>query len=143
MKVAFIHSDTKLSAKLTKFWTGSTTYHVAIVDEEMGLMYDQHLIFRRRLWPHYSPENVKLVDCPVHVSSEFMEHRLSTDEATYGWVDYLRFAMRPIYHLFGKSTPNARGVICSEMVYDVLRANGWSQQFDEVPSPADLEKVLV
>ena len=142
MKIAIISSDTKFSSKLTLFFTGSKAYHAVIVDEENGFMYDQHLILRRRLWPHYSPENVKLYDCPVPVSSEFMEYKLSTDEAAYGVLDYCLFALRPLYHLFGKSTRNAGGVICSEMVYEVLKANGWTHEFKEVPSPADLERVF-
>lgn len=142
MKVAFIYHPTKFSATLTEFWTGSRCYHVAIVDEEMGLMYDQHLIFRRRLWPHYLPENVKLVDTPVSISREYIENKLSTDENTYGWKDYLLFSLRPLFHLLGKSTPNVGGVICSELVFNILRENGWDQTFPEVPSPADLEKVL-
>ena len=138
MKVAFIYSTTKFSGKLTKFFTDSYCYHVALVDESRGVMYDQHLILRRRLWPHYDPANVKLVEAPVPVSAEYMEQLLSTDESTYGWIDYCLFALRPIYHLFGKSTRNANGVICSEMVYNVLKANGWDVTFKEVPSPADL-----
>ncbi|MDO8294374.1 MAG: hypothetical protein Q7T29_16150 [Gallionella sp.] len=45
-----------------------------------------------------------------------MERQLDVDTATYGWQDYLLFALRPLYHLLGKSTRNAGGVICSEMV---------------------------
>jgi hypothetical protein len=143
MKIAFIYSKSKLSGKLTKFWTGSYCYHVAIVDEAKGKMYDQHLIFRRREWPHYSPENVVLVDPPVSITSEYMEHLLDNSEDTYGWLDYCLFALRPLFHLFGKSTPNAGGIICSELVYNILRNNGWSHSFPEVPSPADLEKALM
>jgi hypothetical protein len=58
-----------------------------------------------------------------------MEHLLSTDENAYGVLDYCLFALRPLYHLFGKSTRNAGGVICSEMVYNVLKNNGWAHEF--------------
>ena len=144
MKIAFISNPNKLSGKLTKFFTGSYCYHVALVDEERGLMYDQNLLFRRRIWPHYGPETtVVLIDTPVPVTSEYLEQLLSTDENTYGWVDYCLFALRPIYHLFGKSTRNAGGVICSERLDNIFIANGWQHRFDEVPSPADLEKVLL
>ncbi len=142
MKVALISSPKKFSATLTEWFTGSRIYHVALVDEEHGHMYDQHLILRRRLWPHYDPAHVKLVETPVPVTSEYMERLLSTDDNTYGWIDYCLFAIRPVYHLFGKSTRNANGVICSEMVYNVLRDNGWAHEFAMVPSPADLERAI-
>ena len=143
MKIAFISNPNKLSGKLTKFFTGSYCYHVALVDEINGVMYDQNLLLRRRLWPHYGDETtVTLIESPVKITSEYMEQLLSTDEATYGWIDYCLFALRPVYHLFGKSTRNANGVICSELVYSVLLMNGWKHRFKEVPSPADLERVL-
>jgi hypothetical protein len=71
-----------------------------------------------------------------------MDQLLSTADYNYGYIDYLLFALRPIYHLFGKSTRNADGVICSELVYSVLLMNGWKHRFKEVPSPADLERVI-
>jgi hypothetical protein len=144
VKIGFSYSTTKLSGKLTKFFTGSYAYHVFLLDEASDLMYDQHLILRRRIWPHYGDNaNIKLVESPVPISREYMEHLLSTSVDAYGVLDYILFALRPIYHLFGKSTRNAGGVICSELVYNVLKANGWGHTFDEVPSPADLERVLL
>jgi len=144
MKIAIISNPNKLSGKLTKFWTGSYAYHAAIVDTERGYMYDQNLLLRRRIWPHYGDNTtVQLIESPVPISPEYMEHLLSTSVDAYGVLDYMLFALRPIYHLFGKSTRNAKGVICSEMVYNVLKANGWTHEFKEVPSPADLEKVLL
>ena len=143
MKVGFIYSKKKLSGKLTKFWTGSYCYHVVLVDEEKGRMYDQHLIFRRRFWPHYDPASVLLVDTPVEVSREYLECLLDTDENTYGWLDYLLFALRPLFHLFGLSTPNAKGIICSELIDTILKIHGWKYEIYEVPSPADLELALL
>ncbi len=143
MKIAFIYSTTKLSGKLCKWWTGSYCYHVAWVDEAAGLMYDMHLIRRYRKWSHYSPDTVRLVESPVPVRGDYLMRQLLQDENTYGFLDYCLFAFRPLFHLFGRSTPNAGGVICSEMVYEDLRANGWPVTFDEVPSPADLERVLL
>jgi hypothetical protein len=143
VKIAFIYSRSKLSGKLTRLFTGSYCYHVAWVDEVTGMMYDMHLLRRVRQWPHYSPDNVRLVESPVPVSGSYLMRRLTEDEATYGVIDYCLFAMRPLFHLFGKSTPNAGGVICSEMVYEDLRANGWEYAFKEVPSPADMERVFL
>lgn len=144
MKIAFIYSTTKLSGKLTKFFTGSYCYHVGWVDEATDTFYDMNLIRRKRIWSSYSADKeIKLVDSPVSVSATYLEGQLLTDNNTYGWRDYLLFALRPIYHLFGLSTRNAGGVICSEMVYNDLVANGFSIHIDEVPSPADLERILV
>lgn len=140
MKLAVIFNDRKLSGRLTRLFTGCAAYHVAWVDEERGLMYDQHLIRRRRSWPHYDQSHVLLFDVP-QVTHQYLEHMLSTDDSTYGWVDYLLFGLRPIYHLFGRSTRNAGGVICSEMVNNDMRANRvdtpWDE-FDAPPSPCDL-----
>lgn len=142
MKIAFIYSTRKLSGKLTQIFTGSRCYHVAWVDESGGVMYDMHLLRRKRLWPQYDEANVRLVPSPVPVTRDFLERKLLTDNSAYGFIDYCLFALRPIYHLFGFSTRNAKGVICSEMIYNDLMENGWTHRFWEVPSPADLERVL-
>lgn len=142
MKIAFIYSKSKLSGKLTKFFTGSYCYHVAWVNDELDLMWDMNLIERVRDWPQYSPENVILINSPVSVSIDYLNAKLRSDENTYGWKDYCLFALRPFYHLLGKSTPNAGGKICSEKIYQDLVANGYPDTLKEVPSPADLEELL-
>lgn len=142
VKIGFAYGR-KPSSILTKLFTGSTCYHVFWVDLETGRMYDMNLLRRRRLWPHYPAERVILVEPPVDVPADYLEHMLDIDEATYGWRDYLLFALRPLYHLIGKSTRNAGGVICSEMVADDLIALGWPVRFAEVPSPADLELLIL
>ena len=143
MKIAFFYGH-GLSGVLTRIFTGSDCYHVAIVDEESGHLYDMNLLIRRRVWPdEYAGHKFKLVESPVPIKREFLEHLLDTDNNTYGWRDYCLFALRPIYHLFGKSTRNAGGVICSEFVYNILVANGWPVRFSEVASPADLERELL
>lgn len=101
-----------------------------------------NLIRRRRLWSIYNNKKTVLIEAPVSITSEYLDHKLDTDEARYGIIDYILFGLRPIYHLFGKSTRNAGGLICSEMVADDLNAHGWRYTFKEVPSPADLEYVL-
>ena len=140
MKIVFVYGN-RLSSKLTKLFTGSNCYHVAFTD---GVhLWDMHFIRRRRLWSAYAAKNVVLVDCPCDVTAEYLNHKLDTSDETYGWRDYVLFAARPIYHLFGRSTRNVNGTICSEMVADDLIANGWPVRFDEVPSPADLEAILL
>ena len=145
MKLAIIFNDRKLSGWLTRVFTGCYAYHCAWVDEEAGHMYDMHLIRRRRVWPYYDEGQVLLFDVPG-VPREYLEHQLSTDTNTYGFVDYLLFGLRGFCHLVGRSTRNAGGVICSEMVNTDLAANGlwtpWSPA-DAPPSPCDLHQWLI
>lgn len=145
MKIVFIYGN-RVSSKLTKFFTGSTCYHVAFTNGEK--LWDMNLIRRRRNWPVYPAENIILADLPAgcSVTADYLDHQLDTDESRYGMVDYLLFSVRWAYHLIGKSTRNASGVICSEMVANDLAANGWPARFwlaKEVPSPADLELVIL
>ncbi len=135
----------KLTGYLTKIFTGSYAYHVGWVCEDNDKFYDMNLIRRRRIW---STEKVDrdylLFDFPL-VNAEYLEFKTDTDTATYGFIDYVLFAIRPLYHLFGKSTRNANGVICSEMCNDDIIACGyktpWSVQ-NEPPSPGDLAEWL-
>lgn len=140
MKLAVIFNNHKFSGRLTRLFTGCYAYHVAWVDEETGLMYDMHLLRRRRLWPHYQEAQVLLFNFP-QVTRPHLEQQLTLDNNSYGFIDYLLFALRPVYHLFGLSTRNAGGVICSEMVNIDLRACGvdtpWASA-DAPPSPCDL-----
>lgn len=143
MKIAFFYGK-QPSSFLTRIFTGSECYHVAFVDEPSGMLYDMNLLRRRRKWPdEYAGHNYKLADCPVEVSRNYLEDRLTDDSSLYGWQDYFLFALRPLYHLVGKSTRNVGGQICSEMICNDLQANGWAVKFEEVPSPADLERLLL
>lgn len=145
MKIGIIFNEHKLSGKLTRIFTGCYAYHAVWVDDEIGAMYDMNLIRRRRDWPHYSDENIALFDAPVSITREYLEAKLQRDENRYGVLDYLLFALRPIYHLFGLSTRNAGGLICSEMVNSDIWENGgvtpWDPKFGP-PSPCDLYQWL-
>jgi hypothetical protein len=147
MKIAIIINTSNLSGRLTKFFTGCYAYHVAWVDEEAGLMYDMNLLRRVRYWPHYEHGSFKLFDQPEksNVTREFLEKKLKVDENHYGVIDYLMFALRPFYHLIGKSTRNAGGKICSESLNDDIHECGgftpWHPN-DEPPSPCDILKWL-
>ncbi len=141
MKIAIILNTGNLSGKLTKFFTGCYAYHTAWVDENAGLMYDMNLLRRRRKWPHYPDAQVALFDSPTDVTREYLEEKLTSDENRYGVLDYLMFALRWLYHLVGKSTRNAGGVICSEMVNNDIWACGGTtpwQPGDAPPSPCDI-----
>lgn len=141
MKIVFVYGK-PVSSALTKFFTDSSCYHVAFTD---GVKFwDMHKIRRRRLWEGlYPSDRVILAEAPAAVTAEYLDHKLDTDEAAYGVVDYVLFGLRWLYHLVGKSTRNAGGVICSEMVSDDLAACGWPVRFEEVPSPADLELAIL
>jgi hypothetical protein len=142
IKLAIIFNENKLSGKLTKFWTGCYAYHAAWVDLDNNKMYDMNLLRRRQLWPHYGAEtSVLLFDAPGNVTAEYLESQLETDESRYGVFDYCLFALRPLFHLFGQSTRNAGGVICSEMVnQDIWECGGVTpfHPMTEPPSPCDL-----
>jgi hypothetical protein len=140
MQVVFVYGK-PLSSRLAKFFTGSTCYHVGFTDGVK--FYDMNLLRRRRVWPLYPDGHVILADSPAPITREYLEDRLDTDESTYGFLDYILFSMRWLYHLVGKSTRNAGGIICSEMAADDLAAHGWDVRFLEVPSPADLERAIL
>lgn len=141
VKLAVIFNADKLSGRLTRLFTGCSAYHVAWVDEEGGAMYDMNLLRRRRKWPYYPEGQALLFNAPAVVTVAYLEAQLTSDENRYGFSDYLLFALRPLYHLLGKSTRNAGGVICSEMVNNDIWACGgktpW-QPGDAPPSPCDL-----
>lgn len=139
MKIAIISNPKKLSGKLTGIFTGSPAYHIGFVDEEHGKFYDMNLLFRRRAWPHYPAECVKLYDCPVPLTHDDLERWLDTDEDWYGVLDYMAFGLRKLFPSFRGSF---KGAICSEKVEQILKCNGWKSPFTNVPSPADFEKVL-
>lgn len=147
MKIAIIFNADKLSGKLTKFFTGCYAYHVGFVDIENDKFYDMNLIRRRRVWTEYARKREYLLfDAPGNVTRDYLEHMLDTDKNRYGMLDYCLFALRPLFHLFGKSTVNAGGVICSEMInIDVLACGGvtpWGLN-DPPPSPCDWYRHLV
>jgi len=136
--IAIISNAKKLSGRLTNFWTGSPAYHIGFVVD--GKFYDQNLLFRRRLWPHYPAENFKMYDCPVEVTVADLEYELDTSEDWYGVMDYIAFAWRKI---LPGTRVSFKGVICSEKVEQILQRKGWRSPFSAVPSPADFEKVLI
>lgn len=145
MKLAIIYSKTKLSGKLTKFWTGSYAYHCGFVDEESDTFYDMNLLPRKVYWSakkykDYTlhPCNLTVDDCESYLKQDSLHVR-------YGVLDYTLFALRPIFHFFGKSTRNLSGEICSEMMNNWLwrktpNATPFSP-LDAPPSPADFVRL--
>ncbi len=142
MKVVFVIGDPKknLLARLTSMFTQCPAYHVGFLDEETNMFYDMYWLRRRRKWPRYDDNKCVMFDVP-EVTREFLEEKLSIDDSSYGVVDYLMFGLRPIFHLFGKTTKNAGGMICSEMVNcDIIDCGGKTpfSKNDSPPSPCDL-----
>lgn len=146
MKLAIIHAPAgkKLSAWLTQFFTGSTAYHCGFVDESDGTFFDMSWLPRKTHWPRYAvPKWVNLYDVPKLTRADCEEFLKRDSEQTYGWKDYILFGLRPLYHLFGKSTRNAGGMICSEMCAIWLARVGYDAPTSPVPSPADVERWAV
>ena len=128
---------------LTQFFTGSRAYHVFWQTDEY--VYDMYLLRRRRPGNTYKNQKIKYFDFPG-VTQSYLEDRLTYDRSTYGFLDYLLFALRPIYHLVGRSTRNMDGQICSEMCNVDLIACGYATPWwnkSEVPSPADFDRWLI
>lgn len=144
MKLAIIHADParKLSARLTLWFTGSTAYHCGFLDEDDNTWFDMSWLARKASWPRYLPpvKWVVLYDFP-NLTREQCEEFLKRDsDIKYGVIDYLLFGLRPLYHLVGKSSRNASGMICSEMCALWLREAGYEPPVHPVPSPADIER---
>lgn len=143
MKLAIIINDKKFMGILTKFFTGEYAYHCGWADEEMGKFYDMYKQNRIRSWPAYRDDEVIMFDIP-EVTREYLNDTY-TKPIKYSKVDFCLFALRPLYHLFGKSTRNASGKICSEAANDDMWNCGVKTPFDpknEPPSPADLLRYL-
>ena len=143
MKLAIISSTTKLSGKLTKFWTGSYAYHCGFVDIESDTFYDMHWNPRCTTWTEHGYKDVQLFDVNLTLA-DCEQYRIRDRNITYGWRDYTLFALRPIYHFFGKSTRNPSGMVCSGWCNNLLwdkniRATPFSPMQEE-PSPADLDR---
>lgn len=138
--IVIIHKPGSLSSRLTQWATGSTAMHIGFVVN--GKFYDQHLIMRRRRWPHYG-DNVRIdyYKCPVQLTQADLEYELDTRTETYGVLDYCLFALRKLMP-WRKHWPSYKGAICSEMVEAILAKYGWASPFKNTPSPADFEKVL-
>lgn len=141
MKLAIIFNAKKLSGKLTRIFTGLPFYHVGWVDEVGNTFYDMHFTRRKRYWSDYSDtKQYVLVDFP-EVKADWLEHQLKVCEQRYGFVDYILFGLRPIFHWFGQSTRNAGGMICSEMIaLDATYCDvehPWTDPDAPPPSPAD------
>lgn len=143
--IVFGDPSKNILSKLTQYFTGCTAYHTGFLDTETGMFYDMWLQRRRRKWPQYQDERVLKFEMPM-MTADFLESKMSNDTNTYGFMDYIMFGLRPIFHLFGKKTKNLSGLICSEMVNSDIRESGGNTPFDneqEVPSPCDLYRWMM
>jgi hypothetical protein len=146
IKLAIIFNENKLSGKLTKFWTGEYAYHIGFYDDTTDTFYDMSILPRKVYWSAKNYKdftlhttNLTAADCEAYLKQDSLYVR-------YGVIDYTLFALRPLFHFFGKSTRNANGWICSEMVNNwlwrkQLNATEWNPK-DAPPSPADFVRLF-
>lgn len=131
-----------LLSDLCKFFTGSRAYHTFWVTEDY--IYDMWLLRRRRNKTKYDGMDCMYFDFPK-VTQDYLEARLTSSDTEYGFIDYVLFAFRPVYHFFGQPTRNAGGEICSEMTNNDLLSCGeftlWRSE-DAPPSPGDFVRWL-
>jgi hypothetical protein len=158
VKIFIAFNKDSISGKLTKLFTGCTAYHIGFIVPDSGYIYDMNLLFRRvkitEEKAQHIGDTIKLIDLPqgVILTEEDLIERVfsgvedlcdngSMLKNLYGFIDYIMYGFRWAYHLFGKSTPNFGGEICSEVVNNLLIDHGWSSPFiKEVPSPCDFVK---
>lgn len=145
IQLAIIYSKTKLSGRLTKFWTGEYAYHCGFLDAENDTFYDMNLLPRKVYWSAKKYKDFTLHPCKLTVADCEEYLKLDSLNVRYGVLDYSLFALRPIFHFFGKSTRNLGGEICSEWVNKCLwRKVQNSTPFnplDAPPSPADFVRL--
>ncbi len=141
-RIVFFLEDKGIYGYLTWLFTGCHVNHVGFLCPESGWFYDMFLMRRRRKWPVDDPRRVVMFDAPVQVPESYLiEKILDSGSEYYGFVDYLLFALRPLYRLVGRPVRNHKGIICSEMINDDLIENGWQSPWQESsapPSPCDL-----
>jgi len=138
----------KLLGWLAHVFTRCDAYHIGFVAHDpksrTTWFIDQHMRLRsRRAAGLYKRDQVELYDPPFPVTLDDLSDELLTQDDSYGWLDYLRFGLRPLFHLFGASTVNLDGRICSEWVRDVgVRRYGWTAPWAGTPSPCDWRRAL-
>lgn len=148
-KVFFnVGKEDKFLTRLSRIFSGSNIYHVGFLSDDGETAYDMSLLKRAFKIQDYSPDSIILLKIPMYLSEPkilmeiaYTNGELSTRSTFYGIWDYLAFAIRPLYHILGKSTPNFRGVICSEWVNNkIVEAQGDNgfKLSDCPPSPTDL-----
>lgn len=148
-KIVFFLNPKSFKGWLMKAFTGCYSYHCGFLMEDTQMFYDMFWMRRRAPWadvmaqPNHKGSIFKIIDSPVTIDESYLVDQILNHNTHYGVVDYAKFALRWVYHFVGKSTPNADGVICSEMVHVDLKAHHWSVVYKEVPSPCDLIKGLV
>lgn len=131
-----------------KVFTGCYSYHCGILMNDTKMFYDMFWMRRRQPWDevvqkvNHQSAVFKIVDSPVEIAEDYLVESILDANTHYGIFDYALFATRWIFHLFGKATKNAQGMICSEMVYYDLLVHKWGEHFQEVPSPCDLIRTL-
>lgn len=147
-KIVFFMSPFTAKGKLMKVFTGCYSYHCGILMWDTMNFYDMFWMRRKRSWVDvvsqldHKKAIFKIVDSPVEIPENYLESMVLNHNTHYGVIDYALFGVRWAYHLVGKTTRNAGGLICSEMVHNDLILHNWHVTYKEVPSPCDLVRAL-
>jgi hypothetical protein len=147
-KIVFFLNTKSFKGWLMKAVTGCYSYHCGFLMQDTQTFYDMFWMRRRQRWmdvvnaPNHAGSVFKIIDSPVEIPEQYLIDQILDANTHYGVIDYIRFGFRWAYHLVGKATPNAKGLICSEMVNYDLILHHWHVTYKEVPSPCDLIKGL-
>jgi hypothetical protein len=147
-KIVFFLHPGSFKGWLMKVATGCYSYHCGVLMQDTQMFYDMFWMRRRRPWEevvnqtNHQGSVFKIIDSPVEIGEDYLISSILDNNTHYGIKDYALFALRWAYHLIGKPTKNAQGMICSEMVYYDLLVHKWGESFKEVPSPCDLIRSL-
>lgn len=155
-KIIFFEHDQssgweRLYTLALKLFSGSRIKHVGYLDVKSQMFHEMKETFVSVPWgPRLAEalrdgDKIRIVDAPEYISPETTNalHIAAGNGIQYGVVDYILFAIRPIYRLIGKPVRNYGGWICSEIVYIALRIEGWAKTYVSVPSPGDLYRTLM
>lgn len=145
--VLFTHCTIKIQAFFTRLLTKCNAYHCGILIEDSDYLYDMYFMRRRRKWSEIKDSySYEIVEAPIEIPETYLINEILNHNEAYGFKDFLKFGIRPLYHLIGKSTHNSNGIICSGMVAADLSNNGWSDMpeawYKEEPSPCDLYRAF-
>lgn len=147
-KIVFFLNTKSFKGWLMKKFTGCYSYHCGFLMEDTQMFYDMFWMRRRLPWgtvinaKNHEGSTFKIIDSPVEIPENYLASCILDSNTHYGVLDYIRFGFRWAYHLVGKTTKNAGGLICSEMVHNDLILHHWHVTYKEVPSPCDLIKAL-
>lgn len=152
-KVIFFSRPKSFKNRAVALFTGCPFYHVGFLQWDEEEVYDMYFMRRKRTLAEVQRDNdhekmvFAIVDSPVEIPTKYFQDKILHQNEKYGFLDLLLFAVRPLYNLFGKTTRNQGGIICSEMVNNDLKAHdkyqlAWKCNHPQVDSPCDIWRHL-